>query len=472
MSLASRTITVLGRPLPLDPRVLAAAAAADVRSMPPALRVWLGGLLAVGGLAAIAALIALPPGWEVFGTTPSFEWGLLIVGYVFFAIMTSGLCLASSLGTVFGIDRFRPLEKRHAILAVLSLTAAFGIIALDLHYPVRLVLGAVLSPAPSSPMWWMGVFYGAYLCVLLVEVWSMFSDHPAIHQWACTVAAGLAIVAPFTLGAVFAVLAARPFWHGPFTPVLMVASAFLAGTALLAIIFGVVGRLRLTGYERAERVAVSGLRLLLGVGLVAVAALVTQHLLAGLNGTERGLREATDALIGGPLAPAFWGVRVGIGFVVPLVLLVWRSTRTSAWLGAAGGCALAGVFVDRLLFVSGGEIAPITTAAGVVTEGFASYAPSVVEIGIVLGAVAYVALGYTLAERYLDMAESDVHMGFRFAPIRRGWAVIEDGLRRGRSALETAMRSALAARRAAGESPADGSATEDAAAAPSGQEAP
>ena len=40
--------------------------------------------------------------------------------------MTSGLCLASSLGTVFGIERFRPLEKRHAILAVLSLTTAFG----------------------------------------------------------------------------------------------------------------------------------------------------------------------------------------------------------------------------------------------------------------------------------------------------------------------------------------------------------
>ena len=90
---------------------------------------------------------------------------------------------------MFGIERFRPLEKRHAILAVLSLTTAFGIIALDLHYPVRMVFGAVLVPSPSSPMWWMGVFYGAYLVVLLVEVWSMFTPHPIIHQWACTVAA-------------------------------------------------------------------------------------------------------------------------------------------------------------------------------------------------------------------------------------------------------------------------------------------
>ena len=113
----------------------------------------------------------------------------MIIGYVFFAIMTSGLCLASSLGTVFGIERFRPFEKRHAILAVLSLTTAFLIIALDLHYPIRMVLGAVLVPSPSSPMWWMGVFYGVYLVVLLVEVWSMFTPHPKIHQYACTTAA-------------------------------------------------------------------------------------------------------------------------------------------------------------------------------------------------------------------------------------------------------------------------------------------
>ena len=34
---------------------------------------------------AIASIVPLPPGWEVFGTTPAFEWGLMIIGYVFFA---------------------------------------------------------------------------------------------------------------------------------------------------------------------------------------------------------------------------------------------------------------------------------------------------------------------------------------------------------------------------------------------------
>ena len=412
IALPERTVRFLGRSVPLDPRVLIAAAVGDLRAMPRSLKAWLVFLLGLLGVAAIAAVIALPPGWEVFGTTPTVEWGLLIIGYVGFAIMTSGLCLASSLGTVFGVDRFRPLEKRHAILAVLCLTSAFGIIALDLHWPVRLVFGAILSPSPSSPMWWMGVCYGGYLGLLLVEVWSMFSDHPRVHQWACTLAAGMAIVAPTTLGAVFGVLVARPSWNGPFTSVLMVASAFVAGVALLGIVFYLVVRLRRSGFERAERLGVPSLRMLLGIGLVVIAVVLARNVVAGLDGNVRGLRAETEALLTGPLAIPFWGVRVGVGLALPLLLIVVPFTRTPGGLFVASAGALVGVFVDRAVFVLAGQIVPVTASAGVVSSPYASYWPSVVEIAIVVGAGAFVALGYTLAERYLDLSESELHFGF------------------------------------------------------------
>ena len=413
------TLTLAGHVLPLGPRAARAAVVREVQGMPLALRLWFAGLTAILAVAAIAALIALPPGWEVFGTTPSFEWGLLIIGYVFFALMTSGLCLASSLGTVFGIERFRPLEKRHAILAVLSLTTAFGIIALDLHYPVRMVFGAVLVPSPSSPMWWMGVFYGAYLVVLLVEVWSMFTDHPRIHSWACAMAACIAVLAPATLGAVFGVVAAKPLWHGVFTPVLMVASAFLAGTALLGIVFFFVHRLRLQDHERGSQLGIPSIRLLLSVGLVIVSVLVARQVIVGLTGTERGLREATEALVVGPLGWQFWGIRVVAGLVVPLVLVTLPMTRTPAGLFAAAALALVGVFVDRFSFVAAGQIAPTTTIAGTVSYPYAAYSPSVVEIAIIVGAVALVAFVYTLAERYLDLSEADVHVGLTLPWMRR-----------------------------------------------------
>ena len=167
------------------------------------LRLWLAFTMVLMAFGAYGAIAAIMPGKTVFGTTPVVEWGLLIVAYVFFATTTSGLCLASSLGTVFGVERFLPLERRHAILALLSLVTAFGIIALDLHYPLRLVFGAVFSPSPFSPMWWMGVFYGMYLGFLLIEVASMFLGFDRVHRVACALSSCMAVIAPSTLGGVF-----------------------------------------------------------------------------------------------------------------------------------------------------------------------------------------------------------------------------------------------------------------------------
>jgi Ni/Fe-hydrogenase subunit HybB-like protein len=404
--------------IPLAPRPLARNFVQEVRSMPVALQAWFGLLLALLFVMALAALVSIPPGWEVFGTTPAFEWGLMIIGYVFFAIMTSGLCLASSLGTVFGIKRFQPFEKRHAILAILSLTTAFLIIALDLHYPVRMVLGAVLVPSPSSPMWWMGVFYGAYLVVLMVEVWSMFTPHPRIHQYACTLAAIVAIFAPTTLGAVFGVIGAKSFWNGAWTPILMVASAFLAGTALLGIVFYLVHRLRLADFERAAPIAIPSVRLLLTIGIALVAALVFRQVYAGLNDPVRGLRESTEALVAGPLAWQFWLRLVG-GLVVPALVILTPLGRRPGAIFSASTLILGGILLDRYLFVAAGQIAPQTAGAGTVSYPYAAYTPTPVEIAILVGAGAFMALLYTLAERYLDMGETDTHVFFAFPWIKK-----------------------------------------------------
>ena len=408
------TVRVVGHAVDLNPRPYLGLIRREVTSMPRALKAWLVFLALVMSVGAVAALRALFPGDKAVGTTPTVEWGLLIVGYVFFAITTSGLCLASSLGTVFGIDRFRPLEKRHAVLAVLCLVTAFGIIALDLHWPIRLIFGAVFSPSPTSPMWWMGVFYGAYLMFLMVEVWSIFWHHPRIHQWACLFSSMTAVAAPMTLGAVFAVLASRSLWFGLFTPLLMIAGAFVSGVSLLVIVFFAVGRLRLVGWQRALSTALPSLRLLLAVGLLAVGALVARQLLVGLTSADPGLSGATRSLVAGPLALEFLGLRIVGGLLVPLVIVLLPWTRGPGWMLAAGVLSIVGVFSDRFSFVVGGQIAPVTTVSGVVSSPYASYDPSPVEIAIVLAAAAFVAFAYTLAERYLDLSESpEVHQMIR-----------------------------------------------------------
>ena len=402
------TVHLAGRDLSTDPRAAWRALRREVTGMPRALKAWLAFLLVLCLIGAVGALLSLPPGWEVLGTSPSFEWGILITAYVFFAITTSGLCLASSLGTVFGIEMFLPLEKRHAVLALLCLITAFGVIALDLHHPVRLVLGAVLSPSPFSPMWWMGVFYGIYLVFLMVEVWSIFAGHWEIHRAACVLSSITAVVAPTTLGAVFAVLGARPFWHGAFTPPAMVTMALLSGTALLGIVFYLVVRLRLAGHERALTLAIPAIRLLLTITLVVTALVVAWQILFGLYGIIPGLADATTAILVGPLAIQFWVLRVGVGLAVPLALLLLPRTRTPRGLFATCCLIFVGILADRAIFVSAGQIVPGTAVAGVVSTPFAEYGPTLVEIGIVLGAFGFLGLAYTLVEMYLPMGE---HLG-------------------------------------------------------------
>jgi Ni/Fe-hydrogenase subunit HybB-like protein len=404
------TVHVAGRALSSDPRAAWRAFRGEVGGMPRALKAWFAFLLVLCAVGAVGALLALPPGWEVLGTSPSFEWGILIAAYVFFAITTSGLCLASSLGTVFGVEMFLPLEKRHAVLAFLCLITAFGIIALDLHYPIRMVLGAVLSPSPFSPMWWMGVFYGVYLVFLAVEVWSIFSKHWEIHRYACILSSITAVLAPTTLGAVFAILGARPYWHGAFTPPAMVTMALLSGTALLGVVFYLVVRLRLAGHERALTLAIPAIRLLLTITLVVAALVVVWQVLFGLYGIIPGLADATKAILVGPLALQFWVVRVGMGLVAPLLLLLLPRTRTPKGLFATCLLIFAGIFSDRVIFVSAGQIFPGTAVAGVVSTPFAEYAPTLVEIAIVLGAFGFFGLAYTLVERYMPMGEHTGHL--------------------------------------------------------------
>jgi hypothetical protein len=152
-------------------------------------------------------------------------------------------------------------------------------------------------------------------------------------------------------------------------------------------------------------------------------------MIAGLMGNERGLRAATEAVLAGPLAGQFWVVRIGFGIVLPLLLVVLPRARTSRGLFTAAIGALCGVFADRLLLVSGGEIAPTTASAGFLSSPYAAYTPSLVEIGIVVAAGAFVAFVYTLAELYLDLNESDVHFGFPVAGfIRRGYRLVTSAI--------------------------------------------
>ncbi|MFN8622414.1 MAG: NrfD/PsrC family molybdoenzyme membrane anchor subunit [Chloroflexota bacterium] len=401
-------LTFNGRTIDAGPRQALRFVRRDIAGMRWPTRLWLLGLMGLMAVGAVGAILAIPAGDEVFGTTPAFEWGLLIAAYVLFAVTTSGLCLVSALGTVFGIAAFQPVAKRAAVLAFICLCAAFGVIALDLHWPMRLLFGAILSPSPLSPMWWMGTVYGIYLGFLVLELAGMFGGWHRIAKLGGTLAMCAAIVAPATLGAVFGVLIARPYWHGPFMPAYLIGTAVLSGSAMLALLYALVVRLGLRGDGPEARTTLTALARLLGGAIGLGMFLVAWQFLVNVYGSVPGNSDAAMALLTGPLAPQFW-LRVVAGLLVPFAIILVKRWRTPDGIAFASALVLAGLVLDRSGFVSAGQVAPTTTASGIVSKPYAAYTPSPVELAIIVGAMAAIAFAYTLAERYLDLREEPAH---------------------------------------------------------------
>jgi len=413
-------VRIAGRSLTLDRRhaieglrLARGAARAEIGSQSTLLKRMFAALTVVIVIGGLAAALKVPAGSEVMGTTPAVEWGLLIATYVFLAVTTSGLCLVNSLGMVFGIDRFKPLEMRHVFLAVLFLVAGFGVIALELQYPLRLLLGVVLSPSPGSPMWWMGVVYGIYLGILVFEAVTNMSNHARLAHAACVVSTGWAVIAPTALGMVFASLVSRPFWQGSIAPLYLILTAVLSGASVLGIVFVLVQRLELPGHGPDAVGVIVGLRRVLIIVLGLVITYTAVRTLTALTIGGDLDRAAVMALLVGPLGPQSWLLRGLVGLVLPLVLLLWPTRRRGLTVFTAAWLIMIGVFVDRLSFVTAGQIAPWGATSGIVSDQYASYLPSLDELAIVAGSIAVVALVYAIAERFLDLSspggKGDVH---------------------------------------------------------------
>ena len=168
-----------------------------------------GGVLAAAGLGlvislAVALMNLMTEGHASFNSASNgVTWGLPVVNYVFFALTSTGLTLVASLALVFGMKEFYPIAKRCVWGALVTLIIGFISLGLEIGNPIRMLWAIPTNMAVSSPMWWMGVLYGGYLFLLMIEVWSMFRGHERIHNFSCLLASFMAILAPSTLGAVF-----------------------------------------------------------------------------------------------------------------------------------------------------------------------------------------------------------------------------------------------------------------------------
>ena len=373
----------------------------------PNFKLWVG-LLVIGVVIGIAGAgnVLLNGHSAVYNVTREIPWGILIATYVFLVVSSTGLCLVSSLGHVFGIAKFDFIGKRAIILAILTLLCGFGAIAMELNHPIRMGIYAIISPNFSSPIWWMGTLYGLYLMLLCAEFFFLMKGY---HKGAF--AMGMigfiaAITAHSNLGAVFGLLEARPFWHGSFLPIYFIISALVSGGAIVSMIVYFNHKLSGEAMPQQYEDFMETLGKLQALFLMILVFFVVWKIIPGLYGHPPEKFEATMAMLTGPLAFNFWFFEVLLGLAIPVVILLNKKTRTPYGVMMAGLSATVGIFFMRYDLVIAGQLVSMREGTADLVGGLLQYTPSVTEVAIVIGAISACLLLYTIAERLLPL-ESD-----------------------------------------------------------------
>ncbi|MEC9492350.1 NrfD/PsrC family molybdoenzyme membrane anchor subunit [Flexistipes sp.] len=372
--------------------------------------IWLILTLLISLLGVYGLFSVLINGHDVYGVTRTVPWGILISTYVFFVVSSTGLCLVSSMGHVFGIENFEVIGKRSIILAIFTLLCGFGVIALELGHPFRMMIYNVISPNFESAIWWMGTLYGVYLVFIIVEFYFLMKHN---HKGAFYAGLGgflAGISAHSNLGAVFGLLEARPFWHGPYLPIYFILSALISGSALIIIIFFVAYRSPSNMPEKVVKVLKS-ITKIFGFLVGVLIFFDIWKVITSIYGAPPEKFEAVQTLLSGQLGVNFWLFEVALGMLIPFFIIIFTKGRNIKASLVAAISAVIGIFYMRYDLVIAGQLVPMREPApgahvqGALPNGLVSYTPSFTEVSIVIGAIAFCAFLYLMAEKYLNLNE-------------------------------------------------------------------
>ncbi len=345
-----------------------------------------------------------------FGVTREVPWGLLLAAYVFFVVTSTGLCLVSSIGHVFGYEAFQPIAKRSVYLAIATITSGFLVIFFEIENPWRMAIYNVISPNLTSNIWWMGTLYGAYLFFMLIEftLLQMGKHRAAGFSGLLGVISGVA--AHSNLGAVFGLLNGREYWHGPYLPIYFIVSAMMSGCATI-IFFHWLGY-RINGWKMSEKLQES-LRAVGKLGALLYITIIfftSWKMISGIAGKVPGKYEAIMALLKGPYAHYFWFGEVLLGLAIPLVIILAVRARHIGAMAFGSLLSIIGIFIMRYDLLLMGQVIPGFHSMHL--EGmpeFLPYTPTLHEWVITISGFTFCAILFMVGERLFKGHLSEDH---------------------------------------------------------------
>lgn len=363
------------------------------------------GVLAIAGVAAW--VFQLINGLGVTGMSNGTSWGLYITMFMLFVGLSAGGLIVASSASVFHVAEYKKVALPAVVLSTVCICCAGMFILIDLG-GIQRVWRIIAGPNPTSPLVWDMCVITIYLIINIVYLVFMTSKKPGAQDKIAIVsrfALPVAILVHSVTAWIFGLELAKEGWYSAIMAPLFVVSAMDSGLALLLL--SLLG-LDKSGLFKTDKKLISNLAGLLAVCVAIDGFLVGCEVLTmvypGAAGAETFAIMATGAT-----APFFWG-EVLIGIVVPFAILVFAKNRARMGLVAAASvCVVLGVLCKRVWLLLTSFVVPnVMGAPGIISgssaaataTGFdvwavtSSYAPTPIELVIVVGVISLGALAF------------------------------------------------------------------------------
>ncbi len=318
-------------------------------------------------------------------------WGLWVSSYIFFLGLSEGLFFIASLAYVFRTRQIEPVARVALFSAVVVLCCGLLNIWFDLGHMER-AWEMLVRPDFSSVMAWMVWAYNIYIILLLVMLWlEMRCDLAKRAErggatgalarilsfgWKCpgdeqgiaachrssrqtmtmigVIALCIAAMAAGGVGALFATLTARPYWHTGLFPILFMVGDGVVGIGFLLMMtcwFEIIPN---------HDVKVSVLKWLgwlavifIGIDLLLEWAEFSTPMWYGIGPESKLAHE----VLFGQYWWAFWVMHILMGSLIPIILLLIRPITLSAY-GIAGTLIVLTFMTVRINLVIPGQVTP------------------------------------------------------------------------------------------------------------------
>ena len=331
------------------------------------------------------------------------NWGLWVAMYLFFAGMAAGSIMVASLEYVFDLPLFRGTGKYALWAALVTLPGALTLIGFDLGHMER-VWKVYVQPNFTSLLAQLVWTYTTFLILVVAAVVLAMLDRRVALKRLMIVGLVMAIFVSGGVGALLGVNAARVSFQNAMLPAQFPILNFSSGIALMLVMVGFFGIVS-DPDRRTRLVRVLSLTL---VALLAVKAyfLWVDYSQALYGQTQEAVAVAGQILFG-QYAWAFWILQLGLGIVVPAIVLIMPSTSRRPPLAAVMGVfVLIGLAVGRtsiifpaLAFPEFEGLVDAFTGPHLTLE----YTPSLMEWSVTIGIVGLSTLAWLIGTDRLPL---------------------------------------------------------------------